>query len=743
MIQIPQSSRFVVWGRLPRIAGCAVAITLAGCGKSGSDSKPNPATGGSSSNSTGGASSSTGGSSNSTGGSSNSTGGAGQPVQVGSTTTVSPDGTSVTTTLPMLPQLTNVLGTLREDSVGIDFDPVDGATDYRVYELPKDQDITAFSDGTLTVANAIYRCAGMRQTFDIRNNLNTKSAGLTVSDSDGITAKIGATPTADTLGYVYVTAASDRLPVYALANYFGDDEVGWRASRLKVYTTDTSARQTMLGKGWRDDGISFYVPSAAASSTQTVYSSQVAEPVDGQDWTSYKQYYFTAAGMSAHKGDTSPPAPAFQVLSAQGGDDTKPLLAVLYVGSHTHVELAAGLERYKRAAYQGSLPDWHLEWAGLTKETTLVVEALKDGCPFQGFLSPQHVKAAGHQILYTLADLQKASSTGEVFINGQYDNVPAKATPIARSFLKVTATPHNAEDWDWYQGFGVGTDLGTVTEVPGCTDYHCDRWRTTDLDISAYRLDEPGNVPVVAFGQFLGQFWEAFDDDGADVTGKLRITARTKAKIDSDPNKYLHATMSVDIMSTDRRYPQLIISDQNAPVQEGLANAGSNTVLVQPILGPSMRVEVQAFHGIVGGVGPWDVNNQAPEHRLIDYDTQDGTTTFQPNEPPFEHAGMDRMTKFDVFLSSQRIYVFMDGQPAGCTTIPSTVKLAGDVTYTVGDVLYHEGADDELVCSQAHPYTFMHTHQCTETKRHFDDLAFKSGSAPPTWDNSRFPCLPY
>jgi len=55
-------------------------------------------------------------------------------------------------------------------------------------------------------------------------------------------------------------------------------------------------------------------------------------------------------------------------------------------------------------------------------------------------------------------------------------------------------------------------------------------------------------------------------------------------------------------------------------------------------------------------------------------------------------------------------------------------------------VIYHEGAPDENLCATARPYPFMHAHQCSETKRHFDDIAFKSGSAAPAWDESRFPC---
>ncbi|MES1174362.1 MAG: hypothetical protein ABUL62_08530 [Myxococcales bacterium] len=736
-------------GRAPRVLTfllcSALGSSVSACGKSGSDSSP--ANGGRNDTGASGQTSTPNGGGESPPGGGGASGGSdvpSTPVDLTETTVVGVDGSKITTSLPLLPPLTNVVGKVREDSVGVSFDPVDGAADYRVYVLPKDADITGFSDGTLTVKNAVYRCAGMQQTFDLKNSLNANSAGLTTAGQYGVTAELDADDAKNTLGYVYVTPAADRLPVYQIGAYpMRDAEVGWRETRPKVYTTSADERAMLLAKGARDDGIAFYVPSTASDGTETVYSSQINMPVGGQDWTHYEQYYFTASGMADHKNDTIPPAPAFQVSKSNPGAGSEPLMRVFYKGTQSHDELSAGPERFRRAAYQGSGPLWYLEWAGLTDSTTLVIEALANGCPFQGFLAPQHLEAKGHQTFYTLDDLQKASPTGEAFINGQYDKVAGKPKPIARSFLTVKPVAHDAAAWDWYAGFGVGTDFGTPVEVPGCKGQNCGRWQTPDLDISSYLIDKADDgPPVLAYGQFLGQLWEAFDDVASDTTGKLRFTARTKGNIDSDPNKYFHATMSVDIVSTGRRYPQLIISDQDAPVQEGFANPNNNSLLLQPIQGPSTRLEVQAFHGLVAGlVGSWDVNNQAPEHRLIDYDIQ--TLNAQPSDSPFQHTGMDRMTRFDVFVSTKRLYAFMDGQPAGCTLFPKDFALSGPVTFTVGDVLYHEGAPDELVCANERPYTFMHVHQCTETKRHFDDLGFKSGSPPPTWDETKFPCSAY
>ena len=101
------------------------------------------------------------------------------------------------------------------------------------------------------------------------------------------------------------------------------------------------------------------------------------------------------------------------------------------------------------------------------------------------------------------------------------------------------------------------------------------------------------------------------------------------------------------------------------------------------------------------------------------------------------------MTRFDVYVSSDRAYFFLDGAPAGCTKYPAGFAMSGPVTVTVGDVLYHEGAADELVCYHQKPFPFLHEHQCAQTKRHFDDVGCKSDVAPPAWDEARFPCGAY
>jgi hypothetical protein len=670
---------------------------------------------------------------------------------------------AVDANLGLLPPLTNVTGTEREDSVGIDFDPVDNAIDYRVYPLPDPTSVTTNTDGSLTIKNAIYRCAGLRQAFDLPNNtsndLNHPSAGQVYASG---AYSWGATvPASPTLGYVYPTAAPDRVPVYAVAVHATAPESGWLEARPKIYTTDSTRRQTLLSQGGRDDGIVFYVPAAASAATETIYGSETAEVVAGQGWTQYTDYYFTAANKAAHDKDTTPAAPAFQVLTASAVG-TEPLMSVFYNAPQAHIELVAGNERFKRASNQGQGPLWHLEWSGVTQPTILVVEALASGCPFQGLISPASLSAPPHQPFLTLAQVQQASPTGEVYINGQYDLPGALANglamlktpsaspiPIARSYLQVAPQPHDPSAWDWYQGFNVGTPAPTETATPDpkfTGDNASGHWSSSIFDFGAYSIDNPTGPLVFTHGPVLGQFWHVFDDWSQDVTGRLRFTAQEKATIAADGGTFLHVTWTVNTVGTDRRYPQVLVTDQPIPVEDGFQNPNGNFLLIQTIEGPSMRLEVQAFRGLVNG-GPWAVNNQAPNHPLIDYDNWNNgnntNATIPPAESPFEHAGVDRMTKYDAFVSSNTVYVYMDGLPAGCVHYPTSgFALSGSVTVTFGDVLYHEGAQDEGLCDQSKPYAFLHEHQCNETIRHWDDLGIKNGAAVPAWD-ARFACTAY
>ena len=717
--------------------------------------------------------------------------------------------------LPALPQLTNVTATEREDSVGIDFDPVDGAKDYRVYVLPDAKDLKVNSDGSLAIKNAVYHCAGLRQTFDFPNGVDNP---IPTGQDNGVLAyfnapfsgraEVAADPT---LGYVYVEAGDGRVPVYAVGVHPADTELGWRETRPKIYTTDAKLRQSLISANNRDDGIVFYVPTVAAATTRTVFHSEQANGVNTN------VYYFTATDTT-HTNDSTKPEGVFEVLTA-AAPGTQPLMGVFYKppGNHFnqwHTELAVGRERYQRALNQGPGPLWHLEWPGLTAQSTLVVEALENGCPFQGYLSPISLSAPPHQTLFTLDDLQHASATGEVYVNGQFDlpnssfttvdadgsggphggvwgmlpsTLPLMQTPnasprpIARAFLKVSPKPHDPGAWDWYAGFNA--PLPTMTpDVDGLCSTKptgmvpvvtggggCGYWTSSLFNVGAYAIDTANGVPLFAVGVSEGQLMTVIDDQVQDVGGLLRMQVPTMTTVSAD--SFLHITWSVDIMGTHRRYPQMILSDY--PSSPSLltsmfdTNNNGNVVIVQTFGsgGPNPRYEMQAFHGLVSNYltpppgHPWNVNNQVPAHAFIEdnfWNGGDAAAVKDPTIPIFEYAGMDRLTKFDVYVSSERVYAFVEDTPAGCTFFPpaSDAKdfyyaqgfaLKGPVSVSFGDVIYHESASDEGVCgkTQMHPYPFMHEHQCSETKRRWDNLGFKAGVAAPAWDEARFPCKAY
>lgn len=634
--------------------------------------------------------------------------------------------TSVKTALPALPALTNVTANAIGDNVSLQFDPIDGALDYRVYELPADSDVSHDSDGHVTVKNATYRCAGNRQApAPTLDNADWAPGGGIKTQVDNVDVGGFKRQLADaTLGYVYATAGTGRVPVYALGDGSKDGDNScyfqrWATSRVKKYTASESERADLLAQGWRDDGIAFYVPDAKSGGTRTVYTS-------GDDSNVY--YFADGPEADARSGKQE----AFPILSAEGDADTKPLMRVFYMNrcGKSHDELAAGQARFERARRQGDLaPLFELHYSGITGPTTLVVEALADLCPYQGFWAPKSDPAytadngTKMEAWMTLEDLRAASSTGEVYINGQ-DDSNTTPRPIARSFVKISPGPK--PDLDWFVGFDSKDPLGNMaTTKCGALDGNC--WQqfrqTSSIADATFYFVESNRW---AMAPVLGELLVTYSDVGADVNGKFRITAGSKAQMNADG--FLHVTMTVDSVSTARRYPQIMISDRDAPVQDNMS-MGSTLVIETFMDWPNTYQLEVCDHR------PWDVNNQCPSYDTYNIaDPKDSSKMIglAPSAEVGEHAGPDRDTVFDVYTSTKRAYLFLDGEPYGCADLPASGVPSGDVTVTFGDVLYHSGVD--------HLFTFYSKHLHFQTHRHFDNLGFKSGVAAPVWDEKRFPC---
>jgi hypothetical protein len=720
----PLRSRWTAIGLLPTtLALSSLACSSGGSSHGGTDAGKTNSSGGK------------GGASGKGGTTSASSGGASQTVDAGQPGLIHVSGTpdtSVSTKLPPLPALTNVTASAVYKDVSIKFDPIDGARDYRVYALPDDKDVSFDDSGHVTVQNATYRCAGDRQApAQTLDNAPLVKSGYMKTLVDNVDVNGYTRQLADaTLGYVYVTPGAGRTPVYAMGNpaATADNDCyfqRWGASRSKVYVTSDATHADLLTKKWRDDGIVFYVPSAAGSNTASVYTTS-----DDKN-----TYYFTDGPEAAVRNKNGPSTVAFQVLTAAAGDDTKPLMRAFYQNycGLAHDELVAGQAWFDRIRLQGDQqPLFDLHWAGLQQETTLVVEALEDGCPYPGFIAPKSgpsfAGGFGNTLppWLTLDDVRKASATGEVYVNGQHDTT-ASPRPIARSFVKISPGPK--PDLDWFTSFGDTVALTpATTEACGYSDCWQQFRQSTPLGDLGFLLVE---TPRWGYVQQLGEFWTAYDDVGADVNGKYRLTPSPKAQMSA--STFIHATMTVDAFTTNRRYPQIMISDQDVPVQWNMVNG--KTLVFQTFIAWPNEYELEACDHQL-----WDVNAQCPAFDLYHlYDPNDSTkiVSLAPNAEVGEHVGMDRMTRFDVYASTQRAYLFLDDEPYGCVALPSSgkgVPNAGPVTVTFGDVLYHSDADNGL-------FAYTSAHLQLETRRHWDNLGYKSGVPAPTWDENRFPCV--
>jgi len=651
------------------------------------------------------------------------------------------------TSLPALPAMTNLRVLVNGGSATITFDSVDNARDYRVYALPPNDNIQQSSDGTVIVPNAVYRCAGTYQVPKVQvEDEQIQSHGITArvtSAVNGYTRSLGEA----TLGYVYTTpdAAPGLIPVYAVGNPVinADNDYFYRyqASRDKKYTSSASEYATLVNSGWRDDGIAFYVPSQASAATKPVLSNATLDdPVYGA------RYYLLQGAELNSRNQSLGFSTAFNVLTTAAAG-TRPLMRVFYTafGGHSHDELAVGTADFVRLRYQGlDNPVTTLHYSGLTASTTLVVEALDSGCPFQGNLTSQSVAAqtfdfqtfkVSHQPWQTIADLQKVVPNGEVFVNGQFDGVSGKPKAIARAYLNVE--PRAREQMDWVSTpASFSENFSTLAcQAPDGNCFQQFHLQSSTYDISFF-YTETNHWTV---GNVMGQFLLNYADWAADTNGKFRMTVRNhKATIGS--STFAHATMEVNSVGSGRRYPQLILSDQDIPVQYNLVNGRS--LILQTFGDFPSRVDLEICDHVT-----WDVNMQCPRfifrHRFNGSGAVTGINPI-PEEDQFM-AAMDVPTRFDLYASSSKAYVFVNGKPYACANLtgtsgisPAPVAPTGPVTVTFGDALYHSGVDENFVVKMAGG--FVQRHQLYSASRHFDNLGIAGGVVAPAWDEAKIPC---
>jgi hypothetical protein len=642
-----------------------------------------------------------------------------------------------------LPAMTNVQSAVRTDNVSVTFDPVDGAVDYRIYPVPTG------AVASIPTTNVIYRCAGNREAFPVALDGETdfNSAFAVHSHVNGAVEGFNRTTADAALGYVWPTAGDGRVPVYSLGDPSSSGDTNcffhrFNESRIKKYTTDAAERATLIGQGWRDFGIAFY---AVAAGSGTVQVDMAQNAAIGSD----RLYFLDTSSEKAARSSFTV-SPAFSIMTAQATGSV-PLMRVFLsnVCAKAHDELVAGKARFARAEHQGPQPVTSLLWTGITGPATFAVEALSTPCPYQGLMSTTAIPAGiwppgstvanggvSHQAFVTQAQMQAADPFQNVYINGQGDTTAAP-TPIARSFVQVSPAA-DAEAWDFHDGFDV--DPGPFTETAASVAhplFESKHFTSPNYEMTYINIESKA---LFAVGAQAGELNVTYADSAADRTGKFRLTPVKKGALAA--GSYLHATVEADAFSTERRYSQIIISSADAPIQsispdvDNLASAKS--VVMQNFDSWPSRVDIQACINRT-----WDVNGQCPRYKT-DWVT-DNSSSPQPQVPLLgELQSGDTRVRFDVYASTTKVYFLINGQPAACANLTATHTLtAGPVTVTLGDVLYHSGVDIDFGSDPNQPFPgfpFHEKHEKFETHRHFDELAFKSGVAAPTWNETLVPC---
>ena len=674
--------------------------------------------------------------------------------------------------VPELPVIQNVKVMTRGDTVTLDFEPVAGAVDYRIYPEPADTDWLIGPSGEVGVKNGIYRCAGNR-VFRDRKADSGALYDCSLGGCDNTLHGYVRTEAESTLGYVFLTPAADRVPVYRVANPNGGGgfmNADWvvplySEANSAEYVTDTAMRDALLAQGWRDDGVAFYtVADPTAAGTKTVYRIHYA---DGADWQGNNVVFFFTDGPE-HDARAQQPVKdiadlgaRFKILAAQAAGSV-PLRRVLYTG--TFDVLAAGEARFQQALHQGGVPLASLTWPGIKKPTRFVIEALDAGCPFpNGYIAATHHdpdldRTSQQPFNAPSLTLDEARlSSGEVFINGQHDPA-SRPKPVARAYVDVT--PVAQPQMDFLATFDEGAPWGPFTKW---WDNNAFIFRNAD-----WAIDTSGCTENFTFGPVLGQLVLGFTDGGSSCN--VSITPRkVPTKIAAD--RFLHVRMMSDIPSTGRRYPQIMITDvplhadpaanatyiDDVPVHVRLGNfsfdrvgpdgkagtaddlpaMGGRTIVVQPFGGyQETQIEFCDTRG-------WGVSQQCNRANVYGFHAGDYTATWKKPWTPVpvqgDIAGFDRPVQWDVYASTSRVYVFMDGKPSACAVLPEGRMPAGDVTVAYRAVIYHCGIDETITPADT-GHKFERDYSLCHSDRHMDDFGIDLSTPAPAWDETVLPC---
>jgi hypothetical protein len=617
-----------------------------------------------------------------------------------------------------------------DHSVVLNFDALDDAWDYRVYPMPAQGSVTNNPDGSVTVKDAIYRCAGTKG-FMV-NNVGIDNEPWSQNPPVRYWTLVDDVKVSDfkrylgdaLLGHVYSKNYGDLHPELNLTPVVAvgesqpfADEGHYHESRLRIFIAlpkgDAAAAQTYsnyLANSYRDDGVVFYLPAAGdGRPTTTLYGTRRQDAwvnvtpdfigiVNGALSGNYgfSHYYYTKNTSTMTQGSCSnehcyrtqvqgwTAVPAFNIL--QNADlNTMPLYRVF---SGSHDELAVGKAAFDIVRFQGSQvaknggkerPATELLWSDVRGPMTLVVEALDSACPHPGALIAARDNGTIDAGSYTLAPWKTVDSardpvTGEVFLNGQGQGTN-KPKVIARSFVNVQPKPRAQMDWmsnfnaDTAEIFNDGNDVCADNggNPPGDNCFTTSRATSDTYDASFTMVA----TDRYSMGQVLGELRVTFTDTAVDTNGKFRLTVKQPAVLTAD--SYMHATMEVDHGTSSRRYPQLLITDQPPPVNHAMINGNSLVLQTFPLSDGTPNILLQVCDHIT-----WDVNAQCPFFQFHSRGVKSNTTTIKGVRPAASLSNttsVEHRAKFDIYASSERAYIYYEDKPYGCADLSSLASL--------------------------------------------------------------------
>jgi hypothetical protein len=222
---------------------------------------------------------------------------------------------------------------------------------------------------------------------------------------------------------------------------------------------------------------------------------------------------------------------------------------------------------------------------------------------------------------------------------------------------------------------------------------------------------------------------------------------------------FMHVRMSSTMPSTGRRYPQLMITTTDVLNPGDVAMKPLDYFPLHARLGPlsfdnappgnEQHIIVQPFGGyhelqveFCDGRG-WGVSEQCPRANIYGHHAGSYTDTWTSPWLPVpllgDVAGFDRPVQFDVYASTERVYVFMDDKPAGCAVLPAGRMPEGPVNVAFRGVLYHSGID-ESVTPEDSGHQYLRRYSLSHFDRTMDDFGIDLAVPAPAWDEKIMPC---